>query len=601
MKIKHLETDNILEIFTVKSSGEERMICPVCSKDRKKSRVKCFSWNHEKMTGFCSHCQGTFIQQDHKQINYVSRENREYKKPVWNNTELSDKVVKYFESRGISQFVVRQLQVTEGMEFMPQIGKEANTIQFNYFRAGELVNKKYRDGAKNFKLTSGAELIMYNYDKCLEDERIVITEGEIDALSIAACGIWDVTSPPNGAGTGMLKMEYIDNCTELFENKKEIIIATDTDAPGINLCQQLAYRLGVERCFRVDFSPFKDANEYLLANGADKLKNLIEKEKKAFPIEGIFTTEDINAELNLLFSEGLKPGCGIGIPEFDEHLTFETGRLYTWTGVPGHGKSEFVDFILERLNVLHGWKAAYFSPENHPLQLHASKIIEKLTGSRFSRHSMPEHVFESAKEYMKDNFYFISPKDDFRVETILEKARICIFKYGVKNIVIDPYNKLEHQFQGSETQYISQFLDKITSFAKRNNVAIHLVAHPRKMGKDQNGGYEVPNLYDINGSANFFNKTDFGICVYRMPDSSISEIHIQKVKFKHMGTPGMVQFMWNKDNGRYAYFDGKDVYSVNHDCSNDIEKLMPSEPMTRKLTFYENVDAFLNPIEKTPF
>ena len=160
---------------------------------------------------------------------------------------------------------------------------------------------------------------------------------------------------------------------------------------------------------------------------------------------------------------------------------------------------------------------------------------------------------------------------------------------------------LEHQFQGSETQYISQFLDKITSFAKRNNVAIHLVAHPRKMGKDQNGGYEVPNLYDINGSANFFNKTDFGICVYRMPDSSISEIHIQKVKFKHMGTPGMVQFMWNKDNGRYAYFDGKDVYSVNHDCANDIEKLMPSEPMTRKLTFYENVDAFLNPIEKTPF
>lgn len=583
MKIKHLESENILEIFTVKSGGEERMVCPVCSKDRKKSRVKCFSWNHEKMTGHCSHCQASFVQQDTKPVNsYVSRENRDYKKPKWNNTELSDKVLKYFEERKITQFALRQLKVSEGKEWMPQTGKDENTIQFNYFRGGENINVKYRDARKNFKLAKDAELIMYNYDKCIESERIIITEGEIDALSIATSGIWDVTSPPNGAGTGTLKMEYIDNCLELFENKKEIIIATDTDAPGINLCQQLAYRLGVERCFRVDFKPYKDANEYLCAKGADALKNLILEGKKPFPIEGVFTTEDFGSDLDLLYSEGLKPGYDIGIPEFDKHLTFEAGRLYTWTGIPGMGKSEFLDFVMGKLNIIHGWKTAYFSPENHPLQLHASKIMEKLTGTRFSKHSMPPEVYESAKEYMKDNFYFIAPKDDFRVETILEKARICVFKYGVKNIVIDPYNKLEHQFSGSETQYISQFLDKITNFAKRNGVAVHLVAHPVKMQKANPDQYEVPTLYNINGSSNFYNKTDFGICVHRNGNSNISQIHIQKVKFKHLGEPGMVQFMWNKDNGRYAYFNGNDVYSVVHDCKNDITKILPAEPMSAK-------------------
>lgn len=603
MKIKHLETDTILEIFTVKQGGEERMTCPVCSEHRKKKRIKCFSWNHEKNTGFCSHCQATFVKSEPG--NYVSREKREYQRPTWNNnTELSDKLVKYFEGRKISQFTLRQMKVTEGVEWMPQIGKKTNTVQFNYFKNGNLINTKYRDGAKNFKLAANAELIMYNYDACIDKKQIFITEGEIDALSIAECGLWNVTSPPNGAGTGTLSMEYIDNSIELFENKEEIIIATDSDAPGTNLCQQLAYRLGIEKAYKVDFRPYKDANEYLVAEGKEALKNHLLNNKKPFPIEGVFSTEDFRDELDLLYEQGLQPGKTIGLPAFDEKLTFETGRLYTWTGIPGCGKSEFVDFVLERLNIIHGWKAVYFSPENHPLQLHASKIIEKLTGEHFSKKTMPPHVYESAREYMKDNFFFIAPKDDFKVETILEKARISVFKYGVKNIVIDPYNKLEHQFTGSETQYISKFLDQITMFAKKNDVCFHLIAHPRKMNKDGAGNYEVPNLYDINGSSNFYNKTDFGITVYRQPQSSISDIHIQKVKFKHLGEPGKVQFAWNKNNGRYSLFQG-DVNAIDFDNENHVinkvlTPLKAVETLEVKKSEFDNCE-FSNINEDVPF
>src|SRR6056297_1035470 len=203
MKIKHLESDRIVDIFLAKQGGEERMTCPVCSADRKKKRVKCFSWNHEKQTGYCSHCNGSFVPDENKKFEYVSRENREYKPPKWNNnTALSENAVKWFEGRGISQFVLRQLKITEGIEFMPQRSKKVNTIQFNYFRDEELINCKYRDGAKNFKLSAGAELILYNYDNCKDKDQIFIVEGEMDCLAMCEAGFWNTTSVPNGAGTG---------------------------------------------------------------------------------------------------------------------------------------------------------------------------------------------------------------------------------------------------------------------------------------------------------------------------------------------------------------------------------------------------------------
>ena len=600
MKIKHLESDNILEIFTVKTGGEERMVCPVCSKDRKKSRIKCFSWNHDKQTGRCSHCNATFVQQEQKDFAYISREKREYKTPVWNNnTELSENLVKWFEGRKISQFVLRQMKISEGEEWMPQVGAKRNTVQFNYFRNGELVNVKYRDGAKNFKLASGAELIFYNYDNCIGKEQIVIVEGEIDALSLIQAGISNVLSVPNGAGLGHVNLEYLDNCLELFENAKEIIIATDNDSPGTNLKNQLAFRLGVERCYKVDFGKYKDSNDVLINEGEDFLKSLIIDKKESFPIEGIYSSRDFSKELYLLYENGLQPGVGIGVNEFDKHLTFEPGRLYTWTGIPGCGKSEFLDFVIERLNILHGWKAVYFSPENHPLQLHASKLIEKITGFKFSNRTMPPDIYHSACDYINDNFYFINPENDFSLDTILEKVRISIFKYGVKNVIIDPYNKIEHQFTGSETQYISQFLDKLTNFAKRNNIVIHLVAHPRKMNKDATGKFEIPSLYDINGSANFYNKTDFGITIYRQQNSTISQVYIQKVKFKHLGELGKVEFEWNKENGRYAYFDGLDVYTIKHDFTNHLDKF--KEPfIVKEIQFTEAIDDFNNSRE-VPF
>lgn len=558
MKIVHLETRLPYYIDFQRGKGEERITCPVCSETRKKKHVKCFSWNHEKEAGFCSHCQAKFVAFTEQVDKYV--------KPEWkNNTELSDNVCKWFEQRGITQFTLRRMNVTESKEFMPQVGKEVNTIQFNYFRNGELVNVKYRDALKNFKLHSGAELIVYNYDNVKDSDEIIICEGEIDALSIYGCGLTNVISVPNGAGKGVINLQYIDNCIELFKENTKIILATDNDSPGINLRNELASRLGIENCRRVDFKDCKDANEFMIKYGAPVLFEAI-THAKPFPIEGAFSINDFNGEIDNLYRNGLQPAMQLGMPVTDEHISFDFGRLYTWTGVPGHGKSEAVDQVCVRLNAIHGLKVAYFSPENLPLQLHASKIIEKLCGKRFNSQSLHKSEFEQIKDYYKDNFYHILPNDNFEFDNILSTARGLIKQKGVKILVIDPYNTVEHKRNGAESEheYVSRFLDILRNFAKRNNIMIFLVAHPRKMQRIANG-YEVPTMYDISGSSNFYNKTDFGICVYRNNSTQLTEIHIQKVKFKHLGKTGIVSWQWEYENGRYQERVEGMPYLVNRD------------------------------------
>ena len=106
-----------------------------------------------------------------------------------------------------------------------------------------MVNVKYRDGQKNFKMVSGAELIFYGLDNIKTMEKIYIVEGEIDALSLHEAGIYSVCSVPNGASKGNQRLEYLDNCFEYFKDKTEIILCTDNDNPGIELRNELSRRL----------------------------------------------------------------------------------------------------------------------------------------------------------------------------------------------------------------------------------------------------------------------------------------------------------------------------------------------------------------------
>jgi twinkle protein len=535
----------------VSKNGENQMTCPECSPNRKKKTLKCFSFNLNKNAGRCNHCGVVLVAKEDKPIEIKPTE---YKKPIWKNkTELSNNAVKWFESRKITQSILNEFKVTEGAEWMPQTQTNVNTIQFNYFKFGELVNVKYRDGAKNFKLFKDGEMIFYNLDATINNNVIIIVEGEMDVLALAQSGFKNVISVPNGCNDkGKINMDYLDNCIDYFVEDCKFMLALDNDKVGNRLKDELARRLGYENCSTITFKDCKDANDCLIKYGIIGVTESIEAAKE-YPIEGVFNAIDIQDSIWDYYNNGLPSGFGIGMHEFDMFLKFQPGYLTVITGIPGHGKSEFLDFLMCRLNISHDWKFALYSPENHPLQLHFSKLAEKIIGKPFDgQNRMSPLDLTTTIEYLKDVFYFVNPAENFTLDNILTAVKSLVRKKGVKAFVIDAWNKLEHNYSTNETKYISEQLDKIVTFCEKNSVHCFLVAHPTKIQKDKaSGKFEIPNLYSISGSANFYNKAANGITVYRDYENFTTEVYIQKVKFKHWGQTGCCQLAWDKTNGRY--------------------------------------------------
>jgi twinkle protein len=547
------DSKRIITLDLRRTSGEEAITCPVCSEDRKKKNVKCLSWNHEKGLGQCNHCGAAF----YRKVDKV--EEKKYTVPVKNITGLSEKAVKWFEGRSIQKATIMRFDLSEGMEFMPQVSKPVNTIQFNYFVDNQLVNVKFRDGAKNFKMVSGAKLIFYNLDSIKEGEICTIVEGEIDCMSFYEAGVYNCVSVPNGAAKGNQRLEYLDNCWEYFENKKTIVIATDNDEPGIVLRNELARRLGKERC-KVMYYPegCKDANEILVKCGPEFLKQYWEASYD-FPLEGVKTVTDFEDGIHELYTNGFPTGAVTGYTQFDNLIKWAPGQVTGVTGIPNSGKSEFTDQILIKLAAGQDWKVGIFSAENQPEQYHFAKLAEKLIGKSFFSHNtyykMTVDELVQAKYFVNENFFFVEMlEESLSVDGMISKIKELVLRKGINIFVLDPWNYLEHKQKAgqTETQYIGESLTKFCNAAKRLNVHIIIVAHPTKIQKEKDSGkYKVATLYDIAGSANWFNKLDNGISVYLDRETGETYVYVQKVRFKWCGSVGYTKFNWDKYTGRY--------------------------------------------------
>jgi len=518
-------------------TGENPQPCPVCSDDRKKKNAPCFSYNAQLGVGKCSHCGVAVFKKDENYKTYV--------RPVWENkTSLSEKLVEWFNKRNISQETLITMQVTEGTEWMPHKAAEMNVIKFNYFRDGNYINTKFRSGDKGFKLVKDAEKIFYNLDGIKGATEIYIVEGEIDCLTMVQAGYKNTVSVPNGANKGNNNLDYLDNCWKYFEGIEKAYILTDHDEPGEKLAQELARRIGVEKCYRIRLGEFKDVNEQLCKSGAVNLEDC-----QPFPIEGIFGVSDYWEDLlNLLkngFPKGWQPRGRLG-----NLISFFPGYSTVITGIPGHGKSEIVDQMLLEISIDYNLRGGFFTPENWPTELHLLKLIEKLNGK--SAFKCNELELKRAKEFLQDRLFWVYPQDGYGLEQILEKMRQAVLKYGIQWFVIDPWNKLEHK--DDSTNYVSRCLDLISNFNKKNGTHAFIVAHPTKMRINQDTGkYDVPGLYDISGSANFYNKADIGLSMYK-EEPGKNTLVVQKVKFKFWGEVGQISLNWNQDNGRYSEY-----------------------------------------------
>mgnify|MGYP003132348450 FL=1 len=533
--------------------GKTQGICPLCSHTRqpKNQKAKCASYDWERGLGTCHHCDSSF--QLHTYQRKGSSE-KTYIRPdalnVVDPKQITSRVSKWFQSRGISQKTLDDLMVTEGPEFMPQTGKPENTIQFNYIIGDELINVKYRDGRKNFKLYKGAEKIFYNINSIVGYDTCVITEGEMDVLALHEAGITNAISVPNGATLNSNNLDYLDNCIDYFEDKEKVILAVDNDEPGQALQQELIRRLGAEVCFMASFEDCKDANEYLIKYGKEQLRNKI-NDARPVPLENVKTFKDIEDEITDFVKNGFKPGYQVGLPNFDNIFSTYTGQFITVTGIPSSGKSDFVDQMVVGYNQRYQWKTAFASPENAPTYLHAHKLMRKIWQDMPTRNDIHTDKWNKVAEHCNDNFFHID-MERYTLESVLRKGAELVKRKGIKCLVIDPFNKIRDVDCKTEdvNRYTMEYLTKIEMFCKKYDVLVFIVAHPTKMYRDKDGKIEEPTMYNIKGGGEWYDASYHGILVHRDYEAKTVKAKVLKVKFQNLGENGAeAYFKWEHKSG----------------------------------------------------
>ncbi|XP_002961986.2 twinkle homolog protein, chloroplastic/mitochondrial isoform X2 [Selaginella moellendorffii] len=501
----------------------------------------------------------------------------EFSRTSLNLQPLSDDVIKWFATRGISQKVLQRNRVEQIYS-----GSEL-AIAFPYYKENKIIDCKYRTiPEKRFwKARGAARRTFYGLEDIKGRDEVVIVEGEMDKLSMEEAGIINCVSVPDGAPVKAAdgetpdpeedkKFSYLWDCKEQFGKVTRIFLATDADGPGLALAEELARRFGRERCWRVnwpvvDGKQLKDANEVLLTLGPEALREVVAK-SELYPIRGLFQFSNFFKEIDDYYHMRVEEaeGASTGWKGLDEYYTVVPGELTIVTGVPNSGKSEWIDALVCNLNRSKGWSFALCSMENKVTD-HARKLIEKHYRKPFfeakysnSTPRLTPEEFAAGLEWLDNHFYLIRCENEKlpSADWVLDRAKAAVQRYGIRGLVIDPYNELDHQRSSSqtETEYVSQILTKIKRFAQHHDCHVWFVAHPRQMLNWQG---QPPNMYDISGSAHFINKCDNGIVVHRNRDAEKGpldqvQILVKKVRNKIAGQIGEAVLKYDRVTGLFS-------------------------------------------------
>jgi len=490
----------------------------------------------------------------------------------WDGNRVSNRLQYEFSSKHYDEAKWMQtIAHTSGYTstIMPRVNKYGK-----WFKVSVLLKKKHTTVQASLK----ASIELYNGNvHCVtvptgrllvRIDGCVFVCGNCDSLAFCEAGYPTVTSIPDGAPSANAKQfntkfDFLLSAEPILEKFKKIILAVDNDLPGKRVEEELARRIGQEKCWKVVYPEgCKDANDTLVKFGKNAVAEII-KTAKQFPVEGLFSAGDYKDQVALLYEKGANRGFTTGWQSVDPYYTVKPCEFTVVTGIPGSGKSTWVDSLCVNLVRDHDWKILYFSPENWPIERHIQTLLEKINLQPFAdngRYSnrMPLETAMDSLEVMSKYFYFLYPPEDelYTVEMILEKARSAILRYGIRGVVIDPWNEIDHAYGGmTEAQYLSKALSKIRQFARKNAVHIWVVAHPKNLIKEKDGSYKPPTMYEISGGAHWRNKADNGLCIHRPdPDNDITEIYVQKIRFKEVGKRGKVQLRFSRDTGTYNNF-----------------------------------------------
>ncbi len=565
--------------------------CPECfhDKDNKTDPTLCMPYANDvqNRSWFCVHCgfsgdlfKGKVKIPDDEHAKSFFSYNPAFKKDkIEKNTQfnLSKSVIQNFENLGISKNTLDNFKVGMTKAYFQETESFMHALTYPYIQNSEIVNFVYfYKDFKTFEL--GGLKTFFNFD-AIDQEHTYVVLNEIEAMTLHEAGFKNVISLFSGFENTFYKenieidfylnkaLAFMSNQYEAMKKIRKITILMPNTTLGQAVSEELVRRFGKERCWTAipEQEELSINNLWCLEKGL--LHELI-KNAKAVPFSGIFEIDDIEDQFDHLYDNGLRRGYSIGFSSFDEYYTVVPGQWTVVTGIPGHGKSNFLDAIIVNLANHHDFRFGIFSPENQPIARHFAGILEKKYGQPFDKGKVNRISYEQkeeGKKWLKKHFSVILPDENesWSIDGILNLAKVLVYRKGIKGLILDPWNEIDHSRPNNqtETEYVSYVLTKIRQFARNFDVHVWLVAHPAKLYKDKDGKYPVPTPYDISGSAHYRNKADNAFTVYRNvghEDQDISDIHIQKIRFKEVGKVGLVSI-------RYDYINGVFVDDIDQD------------------------------------
>ena len=528
----------------ITATRDGKYFCPRCHQERTNKSDKSLSikFEYDRVLYKCHHCGWTGVVFMEERSNFIPK--KTYRKPEPpSERDTKENLYKYFEKRHIPKDVVDYYGV--GIN-------DKKEMIFKYTRDGELVNIKYRtnlgNGKKSFRQEKDTESILFGMDQVTQREYIILTEGEIDVLSWMAVGL-EAVSVPNGACEKNLT--WLENCYDWLKNFETYYICGDNDEAGQKMVENLSNRLDKTRIKLIRFNQPKDDVNTVLCRDKDELIDIFSN-ARYLDIPGITCFSANEDSILDYFNNGYKNGASTGWWNLDQLFTIKKGYLMIVTGYPSRGKSYFTDNLLFNLSKKDGWKHLVCSFEN-TLENHFARFASFFLGKKFNKFEMNEDEVKKAIRFFNDKIYRIELDRMWDIDNLIEQLEYAVRRFGVDTFTIDPYNRLDRPNTDREDKYIGEMLAKLTMAAKRLNVLIIFVAHPKK---PQEKG-KAPTMYDISGSADWYNMADYGIIIHRerKDDGSLENnlrVIVEKVKDFQLGNPAGVEvhLIFNRNNYR---------------------------------------------------
>ena len=467
--------------------------------------------------------------------------------------ESKDGAIKFLKSRGISEKVCREYEITtkdnDDSVIVFPFKDETGELKFIKYRNTD--PQKIKKGSKEWT-EKNCMPILFGMNHCEGFIRLVITEGQIDALSLVEAGIRNAVSVP----TGKNGFTWVPHCWDWVSKFQKIVVFGDCEHGEITLAAELKKRFPkITYVVREeDYQGCKDANEILQQYGKEALQKAVENAEAA-PIKLIKEMSDVDS----IDIESL-PAVNTGVVELNKILSggFHYGDLVILTGARGDGKSTMASmFIVEALD--HGNNCLIYSGE---MKDYAVKnwLDRQIIGKRDNL------IFNSEREAVKEWYrkrlfiYDDTEIDEENTAKLLETIEIAIVQKNIRFVLIDNLmTAMEDSAETNEALYRQQsnFCGKLAKMARKFDVVILLICHPRKTVNAKLTNDDVSGTADITNKANIVMTYSRSIVDKEEPDPSIRILEVTKNRLT--GKTGIVRMAFDEGSKRVVDVKVKDL------------------------------------------